>query len=1691
MSEREDGRGAFGNASSYRLRAQDLQPPEASPWLDNHSALSQQDIEQSITRRFEHIAEIHAELPALKTSRHQLTYRELNCRANEIARLILDRCGEGNEPIGLMVQHESAPLGILGILKAGKAYVPLDPSYPEERSAFMLSDTEARLLVTDRETYSLAKSLGFDDSRHINLDNQDVTVSSNNLTFAASPEDLAYILYSSGSTGQPKGVMHRHRNVLHTIMKYSKVLEIGPSDRLSLLPSCSTSASVSDIFSALLNGALLKPYNIRDRGLSNLGEWLAQEQITICHSIPSVFRQLARNFKSGDQLPSLRFYKLGGEPTYRSDVDIFQERFSRGCQLYVAYGCTEIHNLCYFFIDRDTKLAGELVPVGKSFEGADISITDDDGATVDYDCVGEIVVTSQYLSPGYWHRPNLSADAFATASDNPTTRVYRTGDLGRIREDGCLEVLGRKDFQVKIRGYRVEPGEIESILRRQPEVDDVVVIAQEDALGDRQLVAYFTQAHSQVDAAELRLKLKSQLPDYMVPAVCQRLDRFPLLPSGKVDRHALPKPDRLQAEVSSNFVAPRSPMEELIAKIWADVLNVERVGVHDNFFDLFGHSLLATVLMSRIHDECRVDLPLRSLFDYPTVSELADYILTVRNRPPSEKIPPIEPVPRSRELPLSYSEERMWFLHHLQEDAAAYNVATLYRLAGYLDVAALERSFNEVLKRHEILRTSYTTDNGRPVRFIAPSLSIDLPVVDLEFTTQKERDQEIQRYATEQAKCSFDLSRPPLLRIALLRENEASHFLLITMHHIVTDIWSMGIFMREWLTLLLDSGQKENPSLPDLRIQYADFANWQRSYIKTDWLESQLKYWKRKLSGASLVLELPTDYPRPAEQTFRGAHEKLELSQHLSDRLGRFCEAEGVTRFMALLTVFNVLLYRYTSQTDIIVGFPIANRHRSAVENLIGTFVNTLVVRADLSGNPTMKELLTQVRESTLDAYDNQDLPFEQLVDALQPNRDLSRSPVFQVMFTHQEIPVPLPKPADLKLTRLTVDRKAAQFDMTMSVRATPEKSNLVNVEYNTDLFEKRTIVRLLQHFRNLVESFVSDPNQRLYDISPLSQDECQQILQTWNQTAQSFPSDVGVSQLFESQVERTPEKVAVVCGGERASYRELNDRADCVAQALQRLGVGPGIMVGICAERSIDLISGLLGILKSGGAYVPLDPNYPTARLAHIVEDANLSVLLTQSHLQDRLPEFRGQSIFFEHLSDTGDSDRNILPMRPAGLAYIIYTSGSTGKPKGVMISMKALVNLLFAFKEELNLEESDVLLAVTTISFDIAGLELFLPLIVGAQLDLVDRDTAVDAISLKNKLNSSNASVMQATPATWQMLVDADWTGTSGLKILCGGEAMPRELADHLMTRGSAVFNVYGPTETTIWSMLYKVPAGYTKNIVPIGRPIANTQIYILDNQLQPVPIGASGDLYIGGAGLAEGYHNQPGLTSERFIPNPFSDSSHSLLYKTGDLARYRADGTVEFQGRVDHQVKLRGFRIELGEIESVLLAHPSIRQAAAIVRSDSNNSARLIAYIVVVGEKTFEDRALREYLREFLPDYMVPAVFVKIDKMPLGPSGKVDRDALPEVEQITCDGEEDSIVAPSNNLESSLLPIWESVLDMRPVSVTDSFFELGGHSLTAFRLISEIKSSLGLTVALRDIFNSPSIRELSGVLEINQKT
>jgi amino acid adenylation domain-containing protein len=1662
--------------------------------------------------------------PAIVDPHETYNYQELDARSNQLAHCLLAH-GVKPQDVVAIYGHRSAPLvlALLGILKAGAAFVILDPTYPPSRLLGYLQTTrpkgwirigEAGTLDATLQGYAQTLSFSIELCSRTEANGQDSleAYSTAESGVAVGPEDMAYLAFTSGSSGRPKGIVGKHGSLAHFASWASRMFGIGEADRFSVLSGLSHDPLHRDVFGPLQLGATICIPDPEDMSIPvRLAEWMNKQQITVSNLTPAMGQVIGQAVSETRslQLPALRQLFFVGDVLTKRDVSRLRI-LAPAATIINLYGTTETSRALGYYIlprvdvaPRDTDkskglyLEKEILPLGRGISEVQLLVLNAAELQAGIGEMGEIYFRSPHLAKGYWGDEQLTRERFII---NPFTNdaddlLYRTGDLGRYRPDGNIEPLGRADQQVQIRGFRVELGEIEALLGQHRGVRESAVIAREDVPGDKRLVAYIVPDGSNAPGVgELRWYLKDKLPDYMVPGTFVIMEALPLTPNRKLDRRALPAPGQMRTETERGLVESRSAVEEILAETLAVILGVEHVGLHENFFELGGHSLMAIQVMARVTERLQVELPVRTLFESPTVSALAEAVESARQTDQISIRTPLVAQPRAGELPLSFAQQRLWFLDQFQPGLGVYNIPASVLLKGFLNLDALEQSLSEIIRRHEALRTTFVSVRGQPAQMIAPDLTIKVALTNLDALSEEVQAKEVERLSLLEGRQAFDLMHGPLLRAALLRLREDEHVLVVTMHHIVSDAWSLGVLVRELSALYEAFAEGASPALAELPVQYADFALWQREWLLGDALEAHLGYWKEKLGGQLPVLELPTDRPRPLVQSFRGARKAFTLSPELSEELNLLCRREGVTLFMLLLAAFQTLLYRYTRQTDILVGTPIAGRSRSEIQNLIGFFVNTLVMRSRLSGALSFRELLALTRESALDAYAHQDLPLEKVVEELRLERDTSREALFQVMFVLQNAPSTALELKGLSVNLLPIHNNTSKFDLLLSMHEDHGRLK-GSLEYSTDLFDETTIERTLGHFEILLQSIATDIGQQLDELSLLTPDEEHHLLVELNATSTDYAFDNFTDQ-FEAQVARTPDAVALVFEDEQLSYLELSRRVNQLAHFLRGLGVGPEVLVGIMMERSLEMVVGLLGVLKAGGAYVPLEPSYPEDRLSYIARDARVSLVLTQERLLELL---RASSVRVISLDkewpniELCSAENPLSVVTGDNLAYVIYTSGSTGNPKGAMNTHRAISNRLLWMQEAYQLNVSDRVLQKTPFSFDVSVWEFFWPLMTGASLVVAAPGGHQDSSYLVKLIRKRQITTIHFVPSMLQAFLEEPELETcvSLKRVVCSGETLQYEQQERLLSRLKAqLHNLYGPTEAAIDVTFWECRRDSKPGIVPIGRPIANTQIYLLNALLQPVPVGVAGELHIGGINLARGYLNRADLTAEKFIPNPFSADAGARLYKTGDSARYLADGSIEYLDRLDNQVKIRGFRIEPGEIEAVLRQNGRVRDVVVLAREDKAGEKCLVAYIVAEHSPLPEIEQLRRQVKEKLPAYMVPAHFVFLDVLPLTTNGKVDRKALPVPAPIdpTLKG---TYATPTNQMEEILADIWASVLGLEGVGRDDDFFDLGGHSLLATKLVYRIQGALGVALPLRKIFEGPTVAAAAVIIDSLMRT
>ncbi len=1608
-----------------------------------------------VVNLFQEIVKRESERPALKTRERVVSYGELESITNGIAVALKAHSLTSNETVALLFDHSpEAVIATLSALKSETIYVPMDATYPEKRLSYMLKHANTGLIITEKAYLPLAQRLLAiaNISRPILLVEDIEPITTLTMERKIEATEPAYLLYTSGSTGQPKGVMKSRENLRHSVVNFSERLGLTKVDRLTLFSSFGHEAGVKDIFAALLNGATLYLIDLKNEtNVKGLHQWLKDEKITIWHSIPTVYRYFLRSLQITDNFPDLRMIVLGGEPLLEHDLIGFKQYFP-GATLANLYGMTESSLNAIHLIDRNTS-ANQII-LGKPVKEVDIRVVNELGEALQSG-VGEVLIVSEQVSAGYWRAPELTEQAFFT--DPLFGRCYHTGDLGEVLVDGSIRLCGRKDQQVKIRGYRIELGEIESKLLDHPAVDEVAVTSRTDDSGQKVLCAYIV-IQDEAALKKMRPFLAEVLPQYMIPTYFVPMEKLPLTATGKVDRRALPEPNLMG---NQEYVAPANDIETRLQHLWERVLEVSTPGVEDNFFVLGGHSLKAMSLAAQIYQEFQIELPVGVIFEQPTIRRLAVTIGQERKG----QYASISQIPTAPYYAVSSAQRRQYALNQLEGDSMGYNIPIVRVLNGKLDRQRLEGVFHKLIQRHESLRTSFAFINEEPVQVVHPEVEFSVEYAKI---TEEELNQNLHDFIRP-----FDLNQAPLLRAGLFKLNEEKHILMLDMHHIVSDGTSMGILIYEMVTLY------EGMSLPEERIQYRDFAAWQNQELETNIMQKQEAYWLAAFAGEIPVLNLPTDESRPAMQSFAGNALNFALDAEMTSRLKSLALQQGATLYMTLLAAYNVLLARYSGQNDIIVGTPVAGRTHVDIARTVGMFINTLAMRNYPHETKRFDEFLCEVKINSLRAFENQDYQFEELVEKVGVRRDLSRNPLFDTLFALQNIDVPEIQTTCFQIKRYEYANQIAKFDL--SIYAYEHVDGLqFKLEYCTRLFKKETMERLIGHYCRILDQIVSNPSIQLREIDLLQEHEKDNLLHCFNSKVELIGNSQTIQQRFEKQVTRTPNAVAVIVGDEVFSYAELNQQANRLARTLQKKGVGSEKIVGLMVERSAVMLTGILAILKAGGAYLPLDPEYPVDRVKYMLQDSNCKLLMTQAKFQPNLL-FDGEVLDLTetqlYIKDV-DAESNLeLECTPSDMAYMIYTSGSTGRPKGVMIEHQAIDNFAHGITAAIPFVVGERILNVTTISFDIFVLETLVPLMNGLTIVIADEKEQRDGMLLATLLQRHQVTMMQTTPSRMQLLL-AETEAQKVLQqlqvIMLGGESLPQPLLEKVSSCTDArIFNLYGPTETTVWSAVKELTR---ERKVTIGKPLLNTKIHIIDslNRLQPVNI--AGELCIAGAGLARGYWNRAKLTKEKFSNNPFQPNQK--MYRTGDLARWLPNGEIEFLGRLDQQVKIRGYRIELGEIENLLLSHPAIKEAAIVDRTDKEGTSYLCAYFASDTKLTVKQ--LREFLSQSLPEYMIPSYFSQMNKLPRTPNSKIDRKALPKVLEGVQSGRK--YVAPRTPLERRLQEIWSEVLKTLEPSIDDNFFELGGHSLNAITFVAKVSKEFGVRLQLSEIFLTPTIRELA---------
>ncbi|WP_425430497.1 non-ribosomal peptide synthase/polyketide synthase [Chitinophaga niastensis] len=1607
-----------------------------------------------------------------------LSYETLSKRSNQLAHYLRRSGVKRNMPVPICIERSAEMIiGILGILKAGAAYVPIDPTFPRERISFICSDTCAEVVVSSSLCLPLLQDAHI--TTLINLDEQQEAIireSSLPLDELPTLQQLAYIIYTSGSTGTPKGAMITHGNLADYLSGLKASLPLDTCHSFALLSGISTDLGNTILYGALMTGGCLHVFSTEaTRDSEWLQDYFKVHAIDCMKIVPSHWKALS---STEHMLLPRKLLIFGGEALDAEVVNNIHQSAAT-CKIVNHYGPTETTIGKLLHVVNDNAGYKFTVPIGKPFSNTCIYVLNQEMQLCPVGIPGELYIGGDGVGQGYLNNSDLTATCFVTDpfSGTNNTRFYRTGDMVKFLPDGNIVFIGRFDDQVKIRGYRVELAEIERVLEECGLVSQGVVVNRKDSDGTNHLAAYVT-VHEETTQQNIISYLQQHLPDYMLPEALVILDELPLLANGKVNRKALP--DATGTTFRKGYTAPGTATEHHLAEIWAQLLEVEQVGVYDNFFELGGHSLLAIRLVSAIRKRLKREVTISDVFDYPTIAALSTRVTALSERTGLQEIVAGN---RPAYLPLSFSQERLWFIDQL-EGSIHYHIPHVLQLKGNLDRGALSAALQAIVNRHEVLRTVIARQDDIAYQRILEESQWQLSIINEPI--YRADPALLQSRIQLLLKQPFDLSRDHPLRAYLIALEENVHILVVILHHIASDAWSTGIIIRELISLYDTYTTGSEPSLQALPVQYADYAIWQRTYLSGNTLADKLNYWKHKLAGVA-TLQLPADYKKPVVQSIRGATSSFKLDKELSAQLQSLSLYQETTLFMTLLAGFKVLLYRYCNQDDICIGSPIAGRNRQETEGLIGFFINTLALRSDLKDNPSFVSLLQQVKTTTLGAYEHQDVPFEKVVEAVVKNRDLSVNPLFQVLFSLQNIPEePDLRLGDVKLQTLSVAHVTAQFDIAVAMVESNDGIS-GNVVYCADVFHEETINRMMTHYVQLLKSIVSAPDAKIDSLEMLAPAEEHQLLKTFNDTARDYPLQKTLVGLFEQQATLSPDATAVIFEEKNLTYRELNEHANRLAHYLVNKGVKPGYLVPLCVERSLEMIVGILGILKAGAAYVPLDPTYPADRILFMLSDTGATLIVTSSEQATLLKDISPAAQVVLLDADWGiieqepSQDLNIKTA-PDDLAYVIYTSGSTGTPKGVMNEHRGVVNRLLWAQDFFCLKQDDVVLQKTTFCFDVSVWELLWPLITGAKMVFALPEGQKDAVYLRNVINRYRVTMIHFVPSMLNAFLEIMEAGEkcSLHSVICSGEALQSQHIQDFQHKlpGVRLYNLYGPTEAAIDVTCWEVPAGYnTSDKVLIGKPVANTQLYILDGSGNIMPAGVAGELYIGGAQVARGYLNRGTLTDEKFIPDRFSNEQGRRLYKTGDLCQWLQDGNIEYLGRTDGQVKIRGYRIETGEIENVLLQYEWVSEAVVVAKPGEH--PYLVAYIVPNG--VFNKEGIFTWLQQKLPAYMIPALLQEMDHLPLTINGKIDRKALPEP-GITADQQ---YVAPRNETEKVLAGIWISLLGIEQVSIYDNFFELGGDSIITIQVVSRAKRA-GYEFHPRDLFIYQTISGLASFLK-----
>ena len=1613
------------------------------------------DENKTIAQLFEEQAKKTPGNIALVFGEKHLTYNELNEKANSLALYLREKKQiHRNDLVGIEVNRSlEMIIAILAVLKAGGAYIPIDPSYPENRINYMLSSSNSKLLLTKND---LEKNIKFKNKLCIDLENEEIySLNKNNLENINKPEDLSYVIYTSGSTGIPKGVQLTHKALTNLTNYCNKYIEYLKTNKYRTVVSITTISFDIFIFESLISlqkGLKLVIANENQQtSLVALNNLIEKENVEIIQSTPSRMKIFVENLELIPSLKKLKYITLAGE---QLPLDLVKKLHNiADCEIYNGYGPSETT-----VFSTLTKMDDEYITIGKPLDNTKIYILDDNLNPVPFGVAGQIYIAGDGVSKGYLGNKELTLKSFITNPFVPNTIMYKTGDLGKYKKTGEIICLGRMDNQIKIRGQRIELEEIETKISQIPEVKDAIVVKNVDQNMHETLCAYYT-ANTEVEQSKIRAYIEKFLPKYMVPQYYVKIDNFKYTPNGKVDRKNLPEIHINKNK--KNIILPRNETDSHLLNIYKKIFNIDNISITDSFFELGGDSLIAIKLEIEIKSTLDVDIYVKDILENPILQDLSDFIAKKVN---TKIVRSISRTEKADYYPVSFSQKRIYLTSKItRSKPTLYNIPGVIVFEGNINKEKLESSINELIKRHEALRTYFEMIDENVIQKISENVKFKLEVLEnIEFENLDELFKDFVR--------EFDLSKPPLFRAKFIKFSNNKSCLFIDMHHIISDGKSINILANELCKIY------DGETLQELTITYKDYATYENKKVESGNLDEALAFWKEKFKGEIPVLNLPTNFARPAVQSYNGKKIYSEIDENLTKQIQKLSKNMEITPFMFLISCYYILLSKYTNQDEFVVGIPISGRIYKETNDLIGMFVNTLPLKSHVDSNLQFKEFALKIKENILDAYKYQEYPFDELVSKLNIKRDTSRNVLFDTMFTYQNEGFKNINLKKIKTNYYMPDTNTSKFDL--SLEAVPEENKIkLSFEYATSLFEEEFILELSNHYLNIIKAVLENNEIKISEIDMLAKEEKNKILNEFNLTKYDYPQNKSIAELFEEQAKKTPEKTAIVVENKKLTYKELNEKANSLAYFLtNKMKIKNNDLVGVMVNRSLEMIISILGVLKAGGAYIPIDPSYPEERIKYMLENSNAKALLTKKNLKN-VTDFKN-TVFVDinNLDIYNLKSDNIAHTSSAeDLGYVIFTSGSTGKPKGVMIKQKNIINFIFGMMKELKFTKENTMASLTTISFDIFVLESLLPLVNGMKVVIANEEEQTN-VQLFNKLCLENkVDIIQTTPSRMQAFI-ANGENLDFIKnathILIGGEPFASSLLKDLKELSTCkIFNMYGPTETTVWSSLKELT---NTELITIGKPILNTQIYILDDDLNPVPIGVLGEIYIAGDGVAKGYLNNEELTSKSFMPNPFV--KNTIMYKTGDIGKYLKTGEIICLGRKDSQIKIRGLRIDLEEIETIISKNKSIDKVI-VIKQNIEEKEFLTAYYT--SNKNVDIKKMKMEIAKYLPRYMVPTYYVKLEKIPYTPNGKVDKKELPIPSFILSD-EKKNYVEPKTDLQKRLEKIWEKLLKIKDIGIHDNFFEIGGDSLLAMNLNVELKK-ISNNVNYQDIFRFPTIAEL----------